>query len=1310
MKPRPFIRPALVGTLLAAFAAAEAHAQNRFYKNNGETLTLVNMGAWEFENGDPMTLPLASGVSGAPNQATTTTDEWIWDQRVTGADMPDMVQNLTVGNDTGLRKLIFKNPAVPVVIDGGGTRTITMTSVSTSTDPAFLDSGYGGIDMSEATQDLTLQNLNSGANLGLRLGAGGQTFVFNVAAGRTLTINAPVAMRSGASNGIVKFTGAGRVVIAGEFRPSHAVINAGEVEFTRPAGNSRIATASPNPPSYTQVNGGTLWVSNTSGSATGNSAVTLNSTATLGGQGTLSGVVTAESGSTITPGRGGVGTLNFGSLTLKSGSAIVWEANNSAEADALNVTAANGLTINGGTVRLYQPGTTQPFAGTGSFKLIGFNGAIQGAGVDALTIDPTTKIDDGRIYTLVQGANEITLQIVTEAVPTRAWNINANGNWSNAANWTGATVPNAPGAVAHLSGPTGAAFTAPRTITIDSPQTVGTLLVDSTHPVTLSGTAPLSFDAAGATANLTANGADHLVATPVTLAGGSLLATVETGRTLTLAGVVDGVGFGLAKLGPGTLLLTADHTYTGTTTHAAGLLQIGSGGTTGSVAGPIANTATLRFDRAGSLTLAGPISGTGSVEFAGTGDITLPHPNTYSGSTTLSAGTLVLANQNALQNTTLTYTQSGGAAVIAAPLSTVTLGALAGDRPFPVLNTELSPIALVVGGNNASTTYSASSSSSGFSLTKNGTGTFTLAGTHTFTQNLLVNNGVLSLDSGSALNVAAASLGTGSTARILVNGGTLTASASSAVTNNTGGIVVAGGVANFNGGITNPYAETLNALIHVTGGELNATTLSLGRGNLNNSAEEPPGSGQTTSGLYINGGTVNISEALNIGIATNSSATARIDSGTLNSAGPITIGLNNAARWSTLDVNGGTLNSTHESGILLGGPSAGRSVMHVRAASAVVNTPRIQFGQGALAGRAILSQAAGALYVGAGGLALGSTDATFIAQIRLNGGTLGATADWSSTIPVVLAGDVQLTGASSTDQPYTIRLQGPVSGIGALTKTGAGTVILDNPANNFFGPANIQSGRLELAGSTTADFTVSAGATLAPRGTLFADFGAVINGRLAIRYDRTAETPVARLQSNYGITIGSGATLAFEGTGSLTEPAYVIIKAGFGINGTFATVTGLPAGYTLDYNYLEEGATVPSVAIVGGGTLSPFEQWLETNALTGDQANRTADPDADGLVNLMEYALGTSPVVATAATDAYTLGRSGNFLTLGFDQPGDPTLVYTVEATNDLATGTWTTVHTFPGFTAASAALYTDTANLATTPRRFLRLRVSFAP
>ena len=78
-----------------------------------------------------------------------------------------------------------------------------------------------------------------------------------------------------------------------------------------------------------------------------------------------------------------------------------------------------------------------------------------------------------------------------------------------------------------------------------------------------------------------------------------------------VSGIITGDGGSLVKVGSGTLTLTGNNTYTGGTTINAGTLQIGNGGTTGSVAGNITNNSALAFNRSDDITYSGMISGTG---------------------------------------------------------------------------------------------------------------------------------------------------------------------------------------------------------------------------------------------------------------------------------------------------------------------------------------------------------------------------------------------------------------------------------------------------------------------------------------------------------------------------------------------------------------------------------------------------------------------------------------------------------------------------------------------------------------------------
>ena len=113
----------------------------------------------------------------------------------------------------------------------------------------------------------------------------------------------------------------------------------------------------------------------------------------------------------------------------------------------------------------------------------------------------------------------------------------------------------------------------------------------------------------------------------------------DRSNSVTFAGVVSGSG-SLTQLGAGTVDLTAANTYTGGTTISAGTLQIGTGGTTGSLVGNVVDNAKLAFDRSNSVTFAGVVSGSGSLTQLGAGTVDLTAANTYTGGTTISAGTL----------------------------------------------------------------------------------------------------------------------------------------------------------------------------------------------------------------------------------------------------------------------------------------------------------------------------------------------------------------------------------------------------------------------------------------------------------------------------------------------------------------------------------------------------------------------------------------------------------------------------------------------------------------------------------------------
>jgi len=126
--------------------------------------------------------------------------------------------------------------------------------------------------------------------------------------------------------------------------------------------------------------------------------------------------------------------------------------------------------------------------------------------------------------------------------------------------------------------------------------------------------------------------------------GGGGIDIDDAANIFTISSVITGAG-GLTKLGDGTLVFTADNTYAGGTTIAAGTLQLGNGGTAGGiVSGSLLNNGALVINRSNDMAIAGDISGSGSVAQVGSGVTTLSGTNTYTGGTTITAGTLQLGN------------------------------------------------------------------------------------------------------------------------------------------------------------------------------------------------------------------------------------------------------------------------------------------------------------------------------------------------------------------------------------------------------------------------------------------------------------------------------------------------------------------------------------------------------------------------------------------------------------------------------------------------------------------------------------------
>jgi autotransporter-associated beta strand protein len=106
-------------------------------------------------------------------------------------------------------------------------------------------------------------------------------------------------------------------------------------------------------------------------------------------------------------------------------------------------------------------------------------------------------------------------------------------------------------------------------------------------------------------------------------------------------------GTGPIQVNNGTLTLSGANTYAGGTTISAGTLQVGAGGTSGSIGtGNVTDHGVFVFNRSDGVTFTNVISGSGSLVQNGTGMLTLSGANTYTGPTTVSNGTLVITGSS----------------------------------------------------------------------------------------------------------------------------------------------------------------------------------------------------------------------------------------------------------------------------------------------------------------------------------------------------------------------------------------------------------------------------------------------------------------------------------------------------------------------------------------------------------------------------------------------------------------------------------------------------------------------------------------
>jgi autotransporter-associated beta strand protein len=392
-------------------------------------------------------------------------------------------------------------------------------------------------------------------------------------------------------------------------------------------------------------------------------------------------------------------------------------------------------------------------------------------------------------------------------------------------------------------------------------------------------------------------------------------------------------------------------------------------------------------------------------------------------------------------------------------------------------------------------------------LTNNGTGTVNYGGNAT--------SGVFQINA------------TGAGASVVVNGPALTVTQASTIgtNSNAGKVELQSGALNYNAGIT--LANFDGQLLKVSGGAFTSTNVNIGRTSNLGLTNAP-----LTSGFVVTGGTANLSGNLNVGTS-NSAATARVDGGALTITGTANVGnITTANRTSTLQVSSGSLDVNGTDGVQLSVNTGIANLSQFLLTGGNTTVQAIKYGVAASAagsrGDVIVNNGA-SLYVGSGGVSVVSANA-YTANFTLTDATLGAKANWSSSVPITLAGNATIRAADASNTPFNISLSGALSGVGAnLNKTGGGTLTLSGN-NTYSGNTTINGGILQVDGALGATAVTLNSGTLKVGAS-----GSISSATISINggsFDATALVG--------GYTVASGQTL--KGTG--TFDGKVIVGSG----------------------------------------------------------------------------------------------------------------------------------------------------------------------
>ena len=459
------------------------------------------------------------------------------------------------------------------------------------------------------------------------------------------------------------------------------------------------------------------------------------------------------------------------------------------------VTTANATTLNTGLtwagIRITNPGGNVTINGTATLKLEDA-GLDMGTATRSLTVNCPVEpnvtapwvIAASRVATFndpINGYQGITLsgsgRLILNAANTYTGPTTINGGILQLGNGgtTGALDTDSAISVA-----SGATFTVDQSDAVTQGTHFSGAAITGAGGLEKSGTGTLALTASNLYSGNTA-----IAEGTLQLGNGGTVGTLGTGSAISVASgatfavnrsdaVTQGSHFsgapitgagGLAKSNTGTLTLTADNTYGGATAITGGILQVGNGGTTGTLGNNSATSvdtgATLRINRTDAslpYAYAGALSGAGTVEVIGGARLDFTANQTGSGS--------------------LRFNIDGILGIRTAPnsVTAVHLGALSGSGTIQRGPTAGGTATLSVGAANINSVFSGTIISSELGLEKVGTGTLTLTGSNTYGGATTVRAGTLAFGNVSPFNnTPVVNLSDGTLLRPTIGGATILA-------------------------------------------------------------------------------------------------------------------------------------------------------------------------------------------------------------------------------------------------------------------------------------------------------------------------------------------------------------------------------------------------------------------------------------------------------------------------------------------------------------------------------------------------------